>query len=246
MLSGKKESGLTSMNIGRNDPCPCKSGKKFKKCHGSDEQSAKELEAAVHEIGHAIMLPHDAGIHVSFADPCRLCAGGDKESTQMQVGSELYVSLCHTSYAKDIELFAVEEMVYSVGSGAAEIVCGLHPTWGQGEGFVPPKSMQGDLEDLRGELDARECLAEAEPHIQPSFRMAVEAVRPHADDVLKLALRLLEKGELLLRPEDLDFFDRNAFVLSIAEMLGPDVAEQIKQKFSTPATENDDTPDASA
>lgn len=21
-------------NIGRNDPCPCRSGKKFKKCHG--------------------------------------------------------------------------------------------------------------------------------------------------------------------------------------------------------------------
>jgi preprotein translocase subunit SecA len=23
-------------NIGRNDPCPCGSGKKFKKCHGTD------------------------------------------------------------------------------------------------------------------------------------------------------------------------------------------------------------------
>jgi len=68
------------------------------------------------------MLPHDADTHVSFANSCRLCAGGEKESSeQIQVGSEVYVSLCHTSYAKDIELSAVEEMVYSVGSGAAEI-----------------------------------------------------------------------------------------------------------------------------
>ena len=34
-------------------------------------------------------------------------------------------------FAKEISLFPVEEMVYSVGSGAAEIACGLHPTCGQ-------------------------------------------------------------------------------------------------------------------
>jgi SEC-C motif-containing protein len=29
--------------IGRNDPCPCGSGKKFKHCHGRDRQSEEEL-----------------------------------------------------------------------------------------------------------------------------------------------------------------------------------------------------------
>ncbi|MDR1184175.1 MAG: SEC-C domain-containing protein, partial [Coriobacteriales bacterium] len=24
------------VNVGRNDPCPCGSGKKFKKCHGAN------------------------------------------------------------------------------------------------------------------------------------------------------------------------------------------------------------------
>jgi SEC-C motif-containing protein len=231
------------MNIGRNDLCPCRSGKKFKKCHGSDEKSAEELEAAIHETGHAVMLPHDADIHVSFVDPCPLCAGGDKESSeQIQVGSEVYVSRCHTNYAKDIELFAVEEMVYSVGSGAAEIACGLHPSWGQNASFEPPHSMVRDLKDLREELGARECLLEAEPYIQSCFRMAVEALRPHADNLLKLALRLIEQRVLVLRPEDLDFFDRNAFVLSVANMLGEDVLEQIKQKLSTAAPKSDDTP----
>jgi preprotein translocase subunit SecA len=26
--------------VGRNDPCPCGSGKKYKKCHGKDEEAA--------------------------------------------------------------------------------------------------------------------------------------------------------------------------------------------------------------
>jgi preprotein translocase subunit SecA len=30
-----KPSALSSPNIGRNDPCPCGSGKKYKKCHGA-------------------------------------------------------------------------------------------------------------------------------------------------------------------------------------------------------------------
>jgi len=29
-----RPSALSSSNIGRNDPCPCGSGKKHKKCHG--------------------------------------------------------------------------------------------------------------------------------------------------------------------------------------------------------------------
>ena len=28
--------------VGRNDPCPCGSGKKYKKCHGKDEEAAAE------------------------------------------------------------------------------------------------------------------------------------------------------------------------------------------------------------
>ncbi|VWM08118.1 SEC-C motif protein [Collinsella intestinalis] len=30
----KDESGDPYANVGRNDPCPCGSGKKFKNCHG--------------------------------------------------------------------------------------------------------------------------------------------------------------------------------------------------------------------
>ncbi|MBP2296590.1 SEC-C metal-binding domain-containing protein [Azospirillum rugosum] len=33
---GKKGRGQNQRRVGRNDPCPCGSGKKFKKCHGND------------------------------------------------------------------------------------------------------------------------------------------------------------------------------------------------------------------
>jgi uncharacterized protein YecA (UPF0149 family) len=33
-LPGTKPSGTGSVKVGRNDPCSCGSGKKFKHCHG--------------------------------------------------------------------------------------------------------------------------------------------------------------------------------------------------------------------
>jgi uncharacterized protein YecA (UPF0149 family) len=31
----------TQVKVGRNDPCPCGSGKKYKKCHGANEFAEK-------------------------------------------------------------------------------------------------------------------------------------------------------------------------------------------------------------
>ena len=33
--SGGGGAGRSSEKVGRNDPCPCGSGKKYKKCHGA-------------------------------------------------------------------------------------------------------------------------------------------------------------------------------------------------------------------
>ena len=35
--SGDKPFVRTTPKVGRNDPCPCGSGKKYKNCHGVDE-----------------------------------------------------------------------------------------------------------------------------------------------------------------------------------------------------------------
>jgi preprotein translocase subunit SecA len=36
----KQTAVRTGPRVGRNDPCPCGSGKKYKKCHGAEEASA--------------------------------------------------------------------------------------------------------------------------------------------------------------------------------------------------------------
>jgi hypothetical protein len=40
----KQPAKRKSAKIGRNDPCPCGSGKKFKMCHGATEEGIKEME----------------------------------------------------------------------------------------------------------------------------------------------------------------------------------------------------------
>jgi len=34
MTEGKRQPARRKNKVGRNDPCPCGSGKKFKQCHG--------------------------------------------------------------------------------------------------------------------------------------------------------------------------------------------------------------------
>ncbi|HVL10675.1 MAG TPA: SEC-C domain-containing protein [Burkholderiaceae bacterium] len=52
-----------SSKPGRNDPCPCSSGKKFKKCHGSIEQPDRqqpELKEQLAEFARASRASHEA------------------------------------------------------------------------------------------------------------------------------------------------------------------------------------------
>ena len=55
---GEKEKKETAVKVGRNEPCPCGSGKKYKKCCGAPVQ--EELEA--NEYG--VELPDISGAHV--------------------------------------------------------------------------------------------------------------------------------------------------------------------------------------
>ena len=50
-LSEERALGRDIDKVGRNDPCPCKSGLKFKKCHGSGDKLAKFRDWIVQEGG---------------------------------------------------------------------------------------------------------------------------------------------------------------------------------------------------
>ena len=53
-LSIERKVGLQIDKVGRNDECPCKSGKKFKNCHGADEATAKYADWLVNEEDQSI------------------------------------------------------------------------------------------------------------------------------------------------------------------------------------------------
>ena len=51
-LEAKKMNTIVKpKKIGRNDPCPCGSGKKYKYCHGRTPELQKELEKILAEKG---------------------------------------------------------------------------------------------------------------------------------------------------------------------------------------------------
>lgn len=56
-------------NPGRNDPCPCGSGKKYKKCHGLNAATAAAAAKGPNEIGHALKL-YEKGRLVEALDVC--------------------------------------------------------------------------------------------------------------------------------------------------------------------------------
>lgn len=47
---------------GRNDPCSCGSGKKFKRCHGTTTQSARSSRFLVIAVGAALLAAVAAGV----------------------------------------------------------------------------------------------------------------------------------------------------------------------------------------
>src|SRR6185369_15073816 len=46
----------TSAKIGANDPCPCGSGKKFRKCHGQSGNTARLQSGPAHKLARSILV----------------------------------------------------------------------------------------------------------------------------------------------------------------------------------------------
>jgi uncharacterized protein len=57
---GQREPFRRAPKIGRNDPCPCGSGKKYKRCHGAANDPKN--------IGHTVERVHDEQVRADMAD----------------------------------------------------------------------------------------------------------------------------------------------------------------------------------
>jgi hypothetical protein len=76
--------------VGRNQPCPCGSGKKYKKCHGGGETGGQEESRATHDWATSpILMPHAPAVRVVDLRDCpdssrqhRLVPGNHERDTE--------------------------------------------------------------------------------------------------------------------------------------------------------------------
>lgn len=197
------------MSIERNKPCPCGEQKKFKQCCGRSADATHDLFAAVHEVGHASLLPKRARPHVSFQNPCSLCAGYE--------GNQL--SRAHNGYSVGTELTGIDEILYSLGGGAAEVACGLAPVMQNSEFGSYPASMANDLQNLNHELKGERWDATA-PLLRDLFMMLVAHFQKNVEHIWIVARRFLRKKVLTSDEINVDFIDRDTLVRNVAMRLG--------------------------
>jgi hypothetical protein len=203
------------MSIERNGPCPCGKSRKFKQCCGRSADATSDLYAAVHEIGHALVLPKRARPHVSFQNPCSQCGG--EEGTQ--------TARAHTGFEAGLERTGVDELLYSLAGGAAEVACGLSPLMKNTEFGSYPASMSNDFENLQNELNG-EMWDSVKPFLRDCFNALVNYFREIIDRIWAAARDFLDKRVLTHHELGLVRIDRNAIVRRFGVILNlPDPPE---------------------
>jgi len=94
---------VASGDPGRNEPCPCKSGKKFKRCHGFSQYEGPTIEqmslrqfrpgirysAGTAELEARVIPPVEAPIDTAFAEGLE---HANTESTELGTGEGAHIS----------------------------------------------------------------------------------------------------------------------------------------------------------
>ena len=205
------------MKIGRNDPCPCGSDKKFKKCHGRDADSVQRFTIAVHEVGHAVSLSAAHGkVHVSRQRPCSLCLDESEASDS---------SSAHTGYTNVVSTHPVDEIVYSLAGSAAEEALDMKPN---------PLGSSGDWADLEAELRGRGTWLQDQPDLPAAYRYIVNHYRNHAETIRQLAVRFEDAGLLEV---DVPCCDRDELTLRVAKLMRYEDYEATVKKLNADRAE---------
>jgi hypothetical protein len=165
--------------------------------------------ATVHEIGHASVLPEAYYPHVSFKNPCDLCPKGEGKA----------YSLAHVGHSSDTPLEPVEEILYSLAGGAAEVACDLRPKQVQLPYGKFPQSMCKDLRDLKAEMWRHEVPWKVlAPSLSPAFDLICRFFQPQRGEFIRLAKRLMSEKELQAAQNSLTLPQREELFDNLVEM----------------------------
>jgi SEC-C motif-containing protein len=192
--------------IERNNLCPCGSSLKYKRCCGKSTIKGEEVNSSIHELGHLAVLAPDIHAHVSYSNPCVLCEGSEgKES-----------SLAHTGYPKGVDLPYLDEIIYSLAGGAAEVASGLSPQLTKSELGMLPTSMGDDIENVKKAIPSE--IFEALNPATVYFERIAQHFEHHADALWRYSRAFREKRVLTPADIDLSVFEREKLFAEFREI----------------------------
>lgn len=165
----------------------------------------------IHEVGHLWALPLESEAHLSFSHPCLLCDGTE--------GSQS--SLAHTGYSEDFELPPIENMVYTLAGGAAEIASGLPRVTAMFELGEFPASMENDLIDFR-DLFVADTWLQLKALGSQILDPLVSYFDDHASRLWKLQGVVRENRSATARVLNLDKADHGSLMAAFEKALNPD------------------------
>ncbi len=96
-----------STKIGRNDPCPCGSGKKNKKCHNVDKWSATPTDKRVKKMSatEEYIKTHESKHLLNEIVSMQLCPGNHGNNVRIEKLATLIATNINTGKGKDIKKF---------------------------------------------------------------------------------------------------------------------------------------------
>lgn len=194
--------------IPRNKPCPCGSGIHYKHCCGNESVNAEEVYASIHELGHLSVLSPAISPHSSFCNPCNLCVGDEGQEK----------SLAHTGYPPGHILECLDEIIYSLAGGAAEVACGLSPLITMTKLGSLPKSMETDIENLKAALP--DNIFRALNPVNQYFNRIVRHFEHHSEILWRYSRIFREKKTLTSTDVDLSILGREELYKKFEKLFG--------------------------
>ncbi len=171
--------------VGRNDPCPCGSGKKYKKCHEGKDEGARAPNAAIDPAGLSakdlpfLRVAEIAALDVRRLKKATLSAAFDRATTFRRWS---LAERCADALAElhDDGRAHLDLALRAVDAGRSDVVDRLMTRWSD--------------ETLPPELSIYRAVQRAAPALEPLSALGAELLADPKSPLFELALGLLQRA----------------------------------------------------